>query len=377
MIIITNQYQLRLLLKMVINIMKAEVIKTKQYLYKIITYLNDLINDHKTIRIESNEWKIQINMHVNFISPNDTDDTRPNNADIRSGNETGDIIKRLLNSFLTNYQNEGAISRNGSNFVFESVDLLSYHIHKTSLKRGKLYIESPEWVLNKTATINPKNKDNKSFQYSITVALNHQNIENHPERISNIKLFIDQYNWESIDFPAGITDWKRFERNNKTIAPNILYIPPNTNLTYKSNYNRKRENQVVLLMITDHEKQHFIALKSVRTDDGFDLPIRSLSRLFKGITSNNHGDFYCLGCLHSFRTDNELKKHERMCGNNDYCHVEMPTKDNNTLKYNHGEQSLNVPFTIYADLEYLLLKQQSCQKNANESYTEKEAKHKP
>ena len=102
-----------------------------------------------------------------------------------------------------------------------------------------------------------------------------------------------------------------------------------------------------------------------------------MSRLFKGITSNNHGDFYCLGCLHSFRTDNELKKHERMCGNNDYCHVEMPTKDNNTLKYNHGEQSLNVPFTIYADLEYLLLKQQSCQKNANESYTEKEAKHKP
>ena len=193
-------------------------------------------------------------MHVNFISPNDTGDTRPNNADIRSGNETGDIIKRLLNSFLTNYQNEGAISRNGSNFVFESVDLLSYHIHKTSLKRGKSYIESPEWVLNKTATINPKNKDNKSFQYSITVALNHQNIENHPERISNIKLFIDQYNWESIDFPAGITDWKRFERNNKTTAPNILYIPPNTNLTYKSNYNRKRENQVVLLMITNHEK---------------------------------------------------------------------------------------------------------------------------
>ena len=38
----------------------------------------------------------------------------------------------------------------------------------------------------------------------------------------------------------------------------------------------------------------------VRTDDGFNRPIRSLSRLFRGITSNNHGDFYCLGCLHSF-----------------------------------------------------------------------------
>ena len=144
-------------------------------------------------------------MHVNFISSNDTGKictifVWSDNEEIRSGNETDDIVKGLLNSFLNNYQNEEIILRNGSNFVFESVDLLSYHIHKTSLKRGKSYIKSPEWILNKRATINPKNKDNKCFQYSITVALNHQNIENHPERISNIKPFIDLYNWDSIIF---------------------------------------------------------------------------------------------------------------------------------------------------------------------------------
>ena len=61
--------------------------------------------------------------------------------------------------------------RNGSGFVFESVDLLSYSVHKISLKRGKSYIKSPECVLNKRAIINPKNKDNKCFQYSTTVAL--------------------------------------------------------------------------------------------------------------------------------------------------------------------------------------------------------------
>ena len=100
------------------------------------------------------------------------------------GYETDDIIKRLINSFLNNYQKEETVLRNGSNFVFQNFDLkVSYHIHKTSLKRGKSYMKSPEWVLNKTATINPKNKDDKCFQYSITVALNHQNIENHPERI--------------------------------------------------------------------------------------------------------------------------------------------------------------------------------------------------
>ena len=85
-----------------------------------------------------------------------------------------------------------------------------------------------------------------------------------------------------------------------------------------------------------------------------------MSKLFRGITANNNGDFYCLGCLHSFWTDNVLKRHERLCGDNDCCHVEMPTKDNKTLKYNHGEKSLKAPFTIYADLECLLIKEHSC-----------------
>ena len=74
------------------------------------------------------------------------------------------------------------------------------------------------------------------------------------------------------------------------------------------------------------------------TDDGFNRPIRSLSGLFRGITSNNHRDFYCLGCLHSFRTDKALKKHERLCGNNYCCLAEMATENNDTLKYNHGEK---------------------------------------
>ena len=219
-------------------------------------------------------------MHINFISTNDTREIRTfyvtsdNSEEIRSGNETHEIITKLIKSFLDNYQEEEKILRNGNNFVFDSVDLLEVHIHKTSLKREKSYIKSPEWILNKRATINPKNKDNKCFQYSITVALNHQNTENHPERISNIKPFIDKYNWKGIDFPAGIKDWKKFEKNNKEVALNILSAPSNNtktiNLIYKSKYNRKRKNQVVLLMITDNkqsdkiDKWYYIALKCVK-----------------------------------------------------------------------------------------------------------------
>ena len=144
-----------------------------------------------------------------------------------------------------------------------------------------------------------------------------------------------------------------------------------------------RENQVVLLMITNGEQSneadvwHYITFKSVHADDGFNRPIRGLSRSFRGVTSNNHGNFYCLNCLHSFQTENILKRHERLCENNDYSYVEMPTKSNKTLKYNPREKSLKVPFVIYADLKCLLIKKQSCQNNPNASYTERKAMHEP
>ena len=173
-------------------------------------------------------------MHENFVSSNDTGEIRTtfvwsDNEKIRLGNETDVLfIKRLINSFLNNYQEGEIILRNGSNFVFERIDLLSYHIHKTSLKMGKSYMKSPQRIVSKRATINPKNKgDNKYFEYSIIVALHHQDIENHPERLSNIYFFSHIYNWEGIEFPAGIKDWKGFERNNKKIALNILFVPHN------------------------------------------------------------------------------------------------------------------------------------------------------
>ena len=74
-----------------------------------------------------------------------------------------------------------------SKFVFENVELLHYKLHKISLNRGGSYVDSPEWLKNKKATINPKNNDEKCCQYALTVALNYQNIKNNPERITKIK----------------------------------------------------------------------------------------------------------------------------------------------------------------------------------------------
>ena len=76
----------------------------------------------------------------------------------------------------------------------------------------------------KKATINPKNTDDKYFQYAATVALNYEETESHPERVSNIKQFTYKYNWKGINHPSKSDDWKTFEENNPTIAFHILYI---------------------------------------------------------------------------------------------------------------------------------------------------------
>ena len=109
-------------------------------------------------------------------------------------------LKISLIIFLkSNYHSKEQIMREGCDFKFESVD----RKNKITLRRGGSYIESPEWIKNKRAKINPKNEDDDNcFPYALTVALNYQNIEHHPQRISNIKPFINEYNCEGIDFPS-------------------------------------------------------------------------------------------------------------------------------------------------------------------------------
>ena len=82
----------------------------------------------------------------------------------------------------------------------------------------------------------------------------------------------------------------------------MLYIPHNTEEirhAYKSKYKLERENQLVLLMIANGEKWHYLAVKK-------------LSAFLRGIASKHDGDFYCLNCFNSYNTKEKLKKHRNV-----------------------------------------------------------------
>ena len=345
-----------------------KILTLKEYLALIERYLRKLINYYKN----KGEWKLQLTAEISFVSlkpgSNETRamHTKSNNEEIMNGSDTDEIIKRLFVSFLQKYEENLQEKMKGSDFEFDGVDFLHYDFNKISLNRGGSYIDSPKWIKNKKSTINPKNNDYKCFQYAVTLALNLDKISSHPERISKIKPFIEQYNWKQIDFPATSKDWKKFESNNK-IALNILYVPHNTKkiqVAYKSKHNLTREKQVILLMISNGENWHYLVVKS-------------LNGLRKGIRWNHKEDFYCLNCFCAYSTRNKLEEHEKICENHNYCNVEMPNENNKIIKYNQGEKSIKLPFIIYADLECLLEKMSTCYNNPEESSTTEINKHKP
>ena len=135
-------------------------------------------------------------------------------------------------------------------------------------------LNSSWWLRGKKEAIINGDAD---FEDVVDDALDYQTIEKNPERISKLKHYINKYNWEGIDFSAGPKEWIKFEKSNKIIALNILYIPHNTKTispAYRSEYNNKRKKQVVLFTINNSKKFHYLA-------------VTNLSALLKRISSNH------------------------------------------------------------------------------------------
>ena len=185
------------------------------------------------------------------------------------GSDTDDSIKEIFKSFLHNYQEQLRII-NGSKFVFEKVQLRDFKLHRVRLKRGGSYMKSPEWLENKKAIINPKNKnDNECLWWSTICALNYNEImkREFENIVKNIKR-------EYKGFSLQKRDCENFEQNNESIALNVLFSSQDNEeitLVYKSEHNLERKNKVLLLMINDDDnndddddddEKYYFAVKS-------------------------------------------------------------------------------------------------------------------
>ena len=98
--------------------------------------------------------------------------SKVDNKEIMINDEADEFIEELVKSLLNRYQINLEKLMKGSEFILDYIHLLYYKCHKTDFKGGRSYIDSPDWIKSKKATINPINKKyNKCFQYAVTVTL--------------------------------------------------------------------------------------------------------------------------------------------------------------------------------------------------------------
>ena len=118
---------------------------------------------------------------------------------------------------------------------------------------------------------------------------------------------------------------EKIEKSNLTIALSVLYAKKKKICpAYVSKHDPNCEKQVILLLM------HYPAIKK-------------LSVLLRGITSKHQADFYCLNCLHSFRTECKLNLHKNVCENKGFCNVVMAAEDTKLLEFSQYQKSDKAP----------------------------------
>ena len=163
------------------------------------------------------------------------------------------------------------------------------------------------------------------------------------QRISRLRPYEKQYNWEGLEFPVSIKKIDKFEKNNPGIAVNVLFSNKGSIYTaYRSERNVKCKKQVNLLMIVDGEKRHHTAIKSI-------------SRLSSKLNEKTRRAYhFCMNCLNGFQTESARDEHYEYCSSKGHVKVKMTTEKEKWLKCHDGKYQFMLPFMQYADFKSIL-----------------------
>ena len=208
--------------------------------------------------------------------------------------------------------------------------------------------------------INIQNKDNKCFLYCHIRYLNPQN--KYPQRVKKSdKLFINQLNYNGIDYPVNIDQYNKIEKQNNININVFSYENKKPYPIYISN--EKNENHIEMLLLTKDDKKHYVLIKD-------------FNKFMFNQTKNRNKKHFCMSCLQCFSSERVLNDHKNIClVINKTQAIKMPDKENNILKFKNYYKQQKVPFTIYADFEAITQKIHGCMKNDDKSFTEEYQKH--
>ena len=249
----------------------------------------------------------------------------------------------------------------GSGWTIKSVNSHYLNIVKYKPLKGSSYIQLPYELRNSAkGLINMKNEDNECFRWCHIRHLNPQ--EKYPQRIKKVdKPYVEKLDYTGIEFPVTIKQFNKIEKQNSININVFGYEDKQPYPIYVSK--EKYEDHMELLLVTKDENKHYVLIKD-------------FNKFMYNQTKHKERKHFCMYCLQCFSSERVLNNHKDNCIQvNGTQAVNMPTKDNNILKFNNFHKQQPVPFVIYADFEAITEKVQGCQQNNESSYTEAYQKH--
>ena len=253
---------------------------------------------------------------------------------------------------------------NGSGWYFKEVVELEITTTEFNPTKGSSYIPLPDWITNKKAIVNIKNKDEKCFLWCILRYL-HPSTKN-ASRLTDLKKYEFSLNTKGISFPMNLKDISKFEKFNPEL-PGINVFSVNDKKT------------IYPLRMVERDCKNTIDLFLIEEDGVSDYSlIKNFSRLIRSqITTRTEEPIQiCKRCFSHFTKEELLDKHIKYCYNNATAVVKMP-EPNTMLYFKNYYKQLPIPFVVYADFECFTKPMNSCSPNPKESYNYNYQKHEP
>ena len=249
------------------------------------------------------------------------------------GSEMDQIVDGMIANMKFQIENPALLN---SRFVSDEFLYLDVNFHQLNLTRGSSYLPLPDWLVSKKAIVYPHNDDEECFKWLVIAAENAGMKD--PQRVSNLRKFMDNYDWSGLEFPVSIKDIGKFENRNN-ISVNVLAVEGRDIYIHRKGQRVGRE--INLLMVSEDGIWHYTAIKS-------------LSRLLSSKNSNTkHKQHFCMNCLQGFTQELSRDQHQVYCEDNESVRVEMPKQDS-TIEFKDRQNQFRVPFIMYADFESIL-----------------------
>ena len=254
-------------------------------------------------------------------------------ASVYRGSEIDQIVDGMIANMKFQVENPALLN---SRFVFDEFLYLDANFHQLNLTRASSYLPLPDWLARKKAIVNPHNDDEECFKWSVIAAEN-VGVKD-PQRVSNLRKFMNNYDWSGLEFPVSIKGIGKFETRNN-ISINVLAVEGRDISIHRKGQREGRE--INLLMVSKDGIRRYTAIKS-------------LSRLLSGKNSNTkHKQHFCMNCLQGFTQESSRDQHQVYCEDNESVRVEMP-KQCSTVEFKDGRNQFRVPFIMHTDFESIL-----------------------